>query len=262
MTDAVGVREGFWGTGAVLADLDNDGRLDAAMTNGRLPASDAEAAGEAFRHFEADPVRVWLQGPTGVAEERAVSLGAADTGVGRGMLRFDYDRDGDLDLLIVNHPGEPALYRNDLPAGNAWLRVRGVGTDSNRGAIGAVVRVWASGESSPRLGELGGGSSYLAQSEAVLHFGLGRRPSPIERVEVHWPATGRTRVLLGVAPNQEITVVEPAAEETEEGPEELPVPPEVAPKSGGRPACGLLGIEPWLLGLYHAFRRRRATGGR
>ena len=45
-------------------------------------------------------------------------------------------------------------------------------------------------------------------------------------------------------------------------PQELPVPPEVAPKSGGRPACGLLGLEPWLLGLYHAFRRRRATGGR
>ena len=266
-TDAAGVREGFWGTGALFGDLDNDGDLDLVQTNGRVSAPAGEPEADVYLHFEADPVRVWLQNPAGFGEERALEIGAADPGVGRGILTFDYDRDGDLDLLVVNHPGTPVLYRNDAPATNGWLRVETVGQDSNRAGIGAVGRVWTTAGAAPQTREVSAGSHYLGQSDSVVHFGLGETSAPLDRVEVHWPATDRTVTLRGVAPDQEITVVEPAAaDEGSEPPPEPPTPPAPPEEdetsgggSGGSPKCGLLGVEPILVVLWQALRRRRRS---
>jgi len=256
-TDAVGVREGFWGTGAALYDLDNDGDLDVVMNNGVVAPPSSDPASEAYQHFEADPVRVWMQQEGGAVQERSAELGVIDRGTGRGVLVFDYDADGDLDLLLVDQGGVPALYRNDLPPGNSWLRVSARGVDSNASGVGAVVRVWEHAGSSSLLREVDGGSHYLGQSEAVAHFGLGGDGGTIDRVEVYWPATGRKSILRDVARNQEILVLEPGGAEGG-GEAEGPLPGDGESGSSGGTACGLIGVEVLLVGLVPLFRRLRS----
>ena len=107
----------------------------------------------------------------------------------------DFDRDGDLDLLLTTNNGPAYLYRNDQLAGNRSIRFRLVGTKSNRDAIGAMVRVYAGGLTQSRM--VKGGSSYLSQSELPVTFGLEKRDH-IERVVIDWPS-GRTEEYKNLA---------------------------------------------------------------
>ena len=120
------------------------------------------------------------------------------------MLTFDYDSDGDLDLFLVNNAGSSVLYRNDTPATNGWLRVRTLGVDSNLSGLGAVIRVWTTPSGSPQVREIEAGSHYLGQSESIAHFGLGPGSDPVFRVEVSWPATGRSQEFTDVSRNTEL----------------------------------------------------------
>jgi hypothetical protein len=108
--------------------------------------------------------------------------------VARGAAYADYDRDGDLDILLTTNNGPAYLYRNDLRSGNHAIRFRLTGTKSNRDAIGARLRIEAAGLS--RTAMVKSGSSYLSQSELPVTFGVGRRER-VDRVVVHWPS-GRT----------------------------------------------------------------------
>ena len=108
--------------------------------------------------------------------------------VGRGLAYGDFDRDGDLDILITTNNGPAYLYRNDQLAGNKSIRFRLVGKQSNRDAIGAAVRIYHEGTMQSRL--VKSGSSYLSQSELPVTFGVGKRDK-IERVVIQWP-NGRT----------------------------------------------------------------------
>jgi hypothetical protein len=85
---------------------------------------------------------------------------------------------------MTNH-GPAHLFRNDQLAGNRSIRVRLVGTKSNRDAIGASVRIYRGGEVSSRM--VKSGSSYLSQSELPLTFGMGKRDMA-ERMVIHWPS--------------------------------------------------------------------------
>ncbi len=114
----------------------------------------------------------------------ALGGGFADPKVGRGAAFGDFDRDGDLDVLITTNQGPVHLYRNDQSNGHHAIRFRLVGTKSNRDAIGATVRVTSGGETGSRM--VKSGSSYLSQSEMPVTFGLGRRDT-VERAVVHWP---------------------------------------------------------------------------
>ena len=136
-TDTYGVREGFWGWAASFFDYDNDGDLDIGMTNGvdfgAIPWDDP---------FNVDPIRLWRnEGPGKVMTEVSEELGMTDTGSGKGYLTFDYDRDGDLDVFLVNNAAFPVLYRNDGGNRNNWLQVRLVGQKTNRMGVGARVYV-------------------------------------------------------------------------------------------------------------------------
>src|SRR5205085_7297959 len=108
--------------------------------------------------------------------------------VGRGLACADFDRDGDLDLLMTTNNGPAYLFRNDQSAGNRSIRFRLVGTKSNRDAIGATVRIFHAGTTQYRMVKTG--SSYLSQSELPVTFGLGKRDK-IDRVVIDWPS-GRT----------------------------------------------------------------------
>jgi hypothetical protein len=125
--------------------------------------------------------------------------------VGRGVAYGDFDNDGDLDLLITTNNGPARLLRNDGGNQNNFLRVRTVGSVSNRDGIGAKVSVkLANGASLWNM--VRSGSSYCSQSELPVTFGLGK-VEKVSRVEVTWPS-GRKDMVSDVDANQAITIQE------------------------------------------------------
>jgi hypothetical protein len=172
----------------VFADLDLDGALDLVVANGHI---DETVRGIRGNVGYAQPPHLFLNQGNGTFRDVAVQAGGpfAQPFVGRGLAYGDFDRDGDVDLLLTTNNGPARLFRNDLGGGgNRSVRFRLVGTQSNRDAIGAVVRIVAGGVTQSR--SVKGGSSYLSQSELPVTFGVGRRDS-IERAVIIWP-NGRT----------------------------------------------------------------------
>ncbi len=211
-TTEAGVRDGAWGWGAVFLDYDNDGDLDLALVNGMVmsdlrPSSDSQA-GQSAWPFERDQTRFWENDGTGRMTERAADLGLNDSDPGKGLLTFDYDRDGDLDLFAVTTAGQPHLYRNDGGSANPWLSVQVIGQTSNRDGIGARVYVLTSPDGRPQIREIGARSHYLGQSELREHFGLGPGVERVAEVRVEWPMSGAVTVLRDVPAKVHIVVRE------------------------------------------------------
>ena len=154
----------------------------------------------------AQPPQLFLNQGNGTFRDVAAAAGAgfAQPRVGRGLAYGDFDRDGDVDLLMTTNNGPAVLFRNDQLAGNRSLRFRLVGTKSNRDAIGATVRIFHGGTSQSRL--VKSGSSYLSQSELPVTFGVGRRDR-VDRVVVDWPS-GRTEEFKNVASGKAYRCVE------------------------------------------------------
>ncbi len=180
VTGSAGVREGFWGWGSCFADFDNDGHLDLFQVNG---FSAAEAA-----QFHEDPARLFLANGDGAFTEQALARGIADTGGGRGVVCFDYDRDGDVDVFIANNQGPSRLYRNDGGNSGHYLGIVLKGAPPNTQAIGARILVRAGGTT--QLRELRAGSNFASQDPAEAHFGLGRHRTAA--VTVLWPDGSKT----------------------------------------------------------------------
>jgi enediyne biosynthesis protein E4 len=171
------------GFGCAFFDADLDGLLDVAVANGHIDETVRNIRGNVGY---AQPPQLFLN--LGGAKFSDVSMevggGFEQPKVGRGLAIGDFDRDGDLDLLMTTNNGPAYLYRNDQTAGNRSVRFQLIGTKSNRDAIGATVRLFANGQVQTR--QVRTGSSYLSQSELPVTFGLGREEQ-IERVVVDWP---------------------------------------------------------------------------
>jgi len=202
VTDEVGVRDGAWAWGAVFFDADNDGDQDLSVANG-WPGRDLNGG---FYHHDT-PTRLWINDAT-VMHEQAELRGVHDKGQGRSMLAFDYDRDGDLDLLLTNHAGSPRLFRNDGGNASPWLRVDVEGTISNRDGRGAKIRVQVEPDGVWQIREVGVGSHFLGESELIQHFGLGAGVEVVHRIEIEWPASGIVQSFDAVAANQTLVIVE------------------------------------------------------
>jgi hypothetical protein len=124
--------------------------------------------------------------------------------VARGAAYADFDRDGDLDILISTNNGPAYLFRNDGGNRNHWITLKLVGTKSNRSALGAVAIVeTASGKQRQTVHS---GSSYCSQSDLALTFGLGK-DDVVKSITIQWPS-GEKDVLNSVKPNQYLTVRE------------------------------------------------------
>jgi hypothetical protein len=177
------------GFGCALLDADLDGMLDLAVANGHIDETVRNIRGNTGY---AQPPQLFLnQGVLNQGGARFLDVASEVGGgfdqpkVGRGLAYGDFDRDGDLDILLTTNNGPAFLYRNDQTAGNRSVRFRLVGTKSNRDGVGAVVRVFYNGQMQSRT--VRGGSSYLSQSELPVTFGTGKRDK-LERATIDWPS--------------------------------------------------------------------------
>ncbi|MYA02337.1 MAG: CRTAC1 family protein [Chloroflexi bacterium] len=194
-TDEADVRDGSWGWGAAFFDADNDGDLDLTMTNGM----------EMMPGYGADAMRYWQNDGRGRFRSMSTAAGLDDIKDGKGLLIFDADNDGDLDVFVVTNAAEPLFYRNTSSGIGSWLRVSLEGTVSNRQGLGARVSVFASGLPE-QIREVGVSSHFLGQSEDALHFGL--REAGSADVVIRWPASGLVTTLNDVPANSWIRVTE------------------------------------------------------
>jgi len=172
------------GFGCVFADLDLDGALDLVIANGHIDETVRNIRGNVGY---AQPPQLFLN--LGKGSFRDVTLEAgpdfSQPRVGRGLACGDFDRDGDVDLLMTTNNGPAYLFRNDQRVRSQSIRLRLVGTQSNRDGIGATVRLESGGVTQSRM--VKSGSSYLSQSELPLTFGLGKRDQA-DRVVIQWPS--------------------------------------------------------------------------
>jgi hypothetical protein len=192
---AVETRYVCWGI--VAADLDNDGSPDLFWATGGIYPE--------VRENYNTPRVVFRNLGKGQFEEL---LGQAGPGVdaphsSRGCAAGDFDNDGDVDILIVNHNEPPSLLRNDVTGGHHWIKVKLTGVQSNRSAIGA--RVTARYGDKTQAQEVLSQSSYLSCSDRRLHFGLGQMA--LVDLDIRWPL-GQIEKLTGVAADRLIHVTE------------------------------------------------------
>lgn len=234
-----GIEDPNWGLGASFADIDNDGDLDLFVSNyiggNNLYLND----GKGF--FTKDNSRIsgskdgWGKGPTfgDVDNDGDVDLYEGDCkqanqlylndGTGhftnvaakqpqiqcstvrtKATALADVDNDGDLDLYVVNWGAENKLFKNNQNDSN-WLKVKLVGTKSNRDAYGARVKLLAGGKL-VGLREVRSATGFCAQEPAMVHFGAPAGKS--YTIEVLFPS-GTKVVLNDVKVGQLLEVVEP-----------------------------------------------------
>lgn len=205
VTDAAGVRDGGWGWGTTFFDFDNDRDLDIVMTNG-MTNFGAEWLTDRMRLFENEG---------GIFTEVGVAYGIDDTGRGKGLLTFDYDKDGDLDVFVANTGQHPVLYRNDGGNDNGWLRVQLEGIESNRQGIGARIILIMDEEDPAQalIREMDGGSNFLGQNEMIAHFGLGPNIETVDLLRIQW-SSGIVQELRDIEPDRLLYIVEVVPEPT------------------------------------------------
>ncbi len=209
-TEDAGMRVGYLGWGSAFFDYDNDGDLDLVQTNGW--AASARYDNEPSFYAEA-PTRFWRNDGEYPWPEAAEEVGLDFLDNGHGLAVFDYEQDGDLDIVVVVSEGEPLLLRSIM--GGDYLRVRLADGAGIYEGSGAVVTMYQGGANPPQMQVIGAISHYLGQSERVAHFGLTADDGAIERVTIRWPRSGEITELTNVERNQAITVIAPAAEAPE-----------------------------------------------
>jgi hypothetical protein len=190
------------GFGCFFFDYDLDGWLDIFVANGHI---ENQIERVQKRVTYAQPPHMFRNLGAGKFQEVTRQLGPAfaTPRVARGAAYADIDNDGDLDLLVTTNAGPAKLFRNDGGT-NKSLRVRLVGTKSNRDGIGAVVKATSGGETQTLM--MRSGSSYLSASELVLTFGLGLRAA-VDHLEIKWPS-GQIDQIANVAAGQTVIIKE------------------------------------------------------
>ena len=172
------------GFGCAFFDANLDGLLDIAVANGHIDETVRNIRGNVGY---AQPAQLFQNTGGGKFHDVATEIGGGFDlpKVGRGLAVGDFDRDGDLDILLTTNNGPAYLYRNEVLVKNNSIRFRLLGTKSNRDAIGASVKVFVNGQAQSRV--VRSGSSYLSQSELPATFGLGQQEQ-IDRVVIDWPS--------------------------------------------------------------------------
>ena len=192
-----------WGAG--MPDFDNDGWPDIAWVTGNVYP-------EVEKYFQQYPHRspriIFRNLGNGKFADVSKDSGSGITTPhsSRGCAFGDFDNDGDLDWLIMNMNEPPSLLRNDSANKNHWLKIKTIGTQSNRTGIGARVVVTAGGRTQAQA--VLSQSSYYSHNDLRLHFGLGQQTKAAQ-IEVFWP-NGKVEIVKDVAADQLIQIKEGA----------------------------------------------------
>ena len=187
--------------GVILFDADYDTDLDVFLANGHVyPDRTSDKDKVTYRQ----PSQLYLNRGDGIFDLYQPDHGVlTNMMVARGVAYADYDKDGDLDLLITENAGPAHVWRNDQ-TGHSFLRVKAIGSEDNRDAISTQVIAYVDGLAMHR--RVRTGSSYLSSSEKTVTFGLGDHDF-VDSLRVNWP-NGQSHIFYDVNKNQEIVVVQ------------------------------------------------------
>ncbi len=222
ITEDTGLRDGHWGWGACAADFNNDGFIDLFHVNGFgyipddvVTSNRARLAQEHYDKiteevFQNKPPRLFINNGNRTFAEEATPWNIDVPSEGRGVVCFDYDRDGDIDIVVFDHSTGLQFFENQIGSGpgSRFLNVRLVGNSPNTDAIGA--RIYATAnvghgngvQTQMRLSEAN--SNFNSQNLPDIHFGVGEA-SLIDELRVVWP-NGDELVCEGIAANQFIVI--------------------------------------------------------
>lgn len=202
ISQAAGVDQGGWGWGALMLDVNHDMHVDILETNGW---NDYGCAG--CEDYPNHPAYVWINNGNLTFTDAAAASGLIHTGQGRGMVSFDFDNDGDRDIVIFSWLEDLKLFRNDLSGPGAnWLRVfLDTGANNRLAPNGYGTRVVATAGGVSQYTMITGGNSYLGVSELSAHFGLAANAT-IDELRIEWN-NGVVTTLNNVAANQTLTIV-------------------------------------------------------
>jgi len=231
----LGAHTQFLGWGCGFFDFDNDGWPDILICNGhvypevdRLKETNQLTETNSLKETNAPKEANQSKSESGYAQRKLlyrnlrngrfadVSLqsgpGISEPAPCRGCAFGDFDNDGDIDVVVNTVNDYPQLLRCDSKTNHNWIKVRTLGTKSNRSGIGArvICTTHLPGEPKPhrQIDEVRSGGSYISQNDLRIHFGLGKAEK-VDRLEVRWPS-GQVDTLKDVNVNQLILVKEGA----------------------------------------------------
>jgi hypothetical protein len=199
----IGLNTRWLGWGCGFVDVDNDGWLDIFLVNGhvypeveKLTMEAGYAQRKVLYHNLRDGRFADLSDEAGQAVTRL--------NPSRGAAFGDFDNDGDVDILINSVNSVPELLRAELYGQNNWIKIKTIGTKSNRDGIGARIKcVTADGN---QIDEIRSGGSYYSQNDLRIHFGLGKNKT-VKSLEIRWPS-GQIDAFNDLAANRLVTVKE------------------------------------------------------
>jgi len=199
----------FLGWGCGFFDMDNDGWPDILICNGHVYPEVEQLKTEAGYPQQK---LLYKNLRNGKFEDVSLQAGPGITVpvASRGCAFGDFDNDGDIDVVVNTVNDFPQLLRCDSSTGNNWLKVRTVGTKSNRSGIGARLRcvTHPADEAKPhaQIDEVRSGGSYISQNDLRIHFGIGKSEK-VDLLEIRWPS-GLVEALKEIKANQLIYVKE------------------------------------------------------
>ncbi len=182
-TSGVGVNTRWLGWGVGFLDLEGDGWLDLFLVNGHVyPEVERVKTESGYKQRKV----VYRNLSNGRFADISERLGSPITvpKASRGAAFADFDNDGDVNVVVNNVNDVPDLFRLDRSSGAHWVSLTLIGTQSNRSAIGALVRIMTT--NGEQRQEVRGGGSYYSHNDLRLHFGIGEART-IDRVVVRWP---------------------------------------------------------------------------
>jgi len=208
-TAGLGAHTQFLGWGCGFFDMDNDGWPDILICNGHVYPEVEQLKTEAA-YAQRKLVYQNLRNGHFADVSFQVGPGISDPSASRGAAFGDFDNDGDLDVVVNCVNDYPQLLRCDSKLDHNWIKIRTIGTKSNRSGIGARLTcvTHLPGESKPhsQIDEVRSGGGYFSQNDLRVHFGLGKAEK-VDLIEVRWPS-GQIDALKDIKVNQLIYVKE------------------------------------------------------